>query len=40
MGWQFENLVVHNSKTVWRLLSISPEDMEDPVFQKPWKYAR
>ena len=37
MGLQFENLVVHNRKTVWRLLGISPEEvvMDGPFFQKP-----
>lgn len=39
MGLQFENLVVHNRKTVWKLLGISPEEvvMDGPFFQKPTK---
>lgn len=37
MGLQFENLVVHNRKTLWDMLSISPEEivMEGPFFQNP-----
>ncbi|MCX6990967.1 MAG: ArsR family transcriptional regulator [Chlamydiae bacterium] len=37
MGLQFENLVVHNRKTVLKLLGISPEEvvMDGPFFQKP-----
>ena len=37
MGLQFENLVVHNRKTLWKLLGISPEEivMEGPFFQSP-----
>ncbi len=36
MGLQFENLVVHNRKTLWKMLGISPEEitMEGPFFQK------
>ena len=39
MGLQFENLVVHNRKAVWKLLGISPEEvvMDGPFFQKPTK---
>lgn len=35
MGLQFENLVVHNRKTLWNILGISPEEivMEGPFFQ-------
>lgn len=35
MGLQFENLVLHNWKTVWHLLGISPEEvvMDGPFFQ-------
>lgn len=35
MGLQFENLVVHNRKTLWKMLNISPEEvvMEGPFFQ-------
>jgi hypothetical protein len=35
MGLQFENLVVHNRKTLWKMLGISPEEiiMEGPFFQ-------
>lgn len=35
MGLQFENLVVHNRKTLWKILGISPEEivMEGPFFQ-------
>ncbi|MBF8262715.1 MAG: hypothetical protein HW387_380 [Parachlamydiales bacterium] len=37
MGLQFENLVVHNRSTVWKLLAISPEEvvMDGPFFQNP-----
>lgn len=37
MGLQFENLVVHNRKTLWKILRISPEEivMEGPFFQSP-----
>lgn len=37
MGLQFENLVVHNRKALWKLLGISPEEvvMDGPFFQKP-----
>jgi len=37
MGLQFENLVVHNRKTVWKLVGISPEEviMDGPFFQRP-----
>ncbi|MBS0622263.1 MAG: ATPase [Verrucomicrobia bacterium] len=37
MGLQFENLVTHNRKTVWKLAGISPEEivMEGPFFQRP-----
>jgi AAA+ ATPase superfamily predicted ATPase len=36
MGLQFENLVVHNRKTVWKLLNILPDEivMDGPFFQK------
>ncbi len=39
MGLQFENLVVHNRKTVWKLAGISPEEvvMDGPFFQKSTK---
>jgi hypothetical protein len=39
MGLQFENLVVHNRKTVWKLAGIPPEEivMEGPFYQKPTK---
>ena len=35
MGLQFENLIVHNRKTLWKLLGISQEEivMEGPFFQ-------
>lgn len=35
MGLQFENLVVHNRKTLWKLLGISQEEivMDGPFFQ-------
>lgn len=35
MGLQFENLVVHNRKTLWKILGISQEEivMEGPFFQ-------
>jgi uncharacterized protein len=37
MGLQFENLVIHNRKTLWKILGISPEEivMEGPFFQCP-----
>lgn len=37
MGLQFENLVVHNRKTLWKMMGISPEEivMEGPFFQSP-----
>jgi len=37
MGLQFENLVIHNWRTVWELLDLSAEDivMDGPFFQKP-----
>jgi len=37
MGLQFENLVVHNRKVLWKILGISPEEivMEGPFFQNP-----
>lgn len=37
MGLQFENLVVHNRKTLWKILGISPEEiiMDGPFFQHP-----
>jgi|GEM_PF-1459610 len=37
MGLQFENLVVHNRKTLWKILGIFPEEivMEGPFFQNP-----
>lgn len=42
VGLQFENLVVHNRKTLWKILGISPEEvvMEGPFFQSHTaKYA-
>lgn len=35
MGLQFENLVVHNRKTLWKIINLSPEDilMDGPFFQ-------
>lgn len=35
MGLQFENLVVHNRKTLWKMIGISPEEvvMDGPFFQ-------
>ena len=35
LGLQFENLVVHNSKTLWQMLEITPEKIvaEGPFFQ-------
>jgi phage protein U len=35
MGLQFENLVVHNRKTLWKILGISQQEivMEGPFFQ-------
>jgi len=35
MGLQFENLVVHNRKTLWKMLGISPEEivMDGPFLQ-------
>ncbi len=35
MGLQFENLVVHNRKIIWKLLGITPSDilMDGPFFQ-------
>ena len=37
MGLQFENLVAHNRKTLWNLLSLSPDEiiMDGPFFQNP-----
>ena len=37
MGLQFENLVVHNFKTLWKMLNISEEEvvMDGPFFQSP-----
>ncbi len=37
MGLQFENLVVHNRKTIWKLLGVSSNEvvMDGPFFQKP-----
>lgn len=39
MGLQFENLVVHNRKTLWKLLGLSPEEvvMDGPFFQTSTK---
>ena len=39
MGLQFENLVVHNRKTVLKLIGISPEEvvMDGPFFQRSTK---
>jgi len=39
MGLQFENLVVHNRKTILRLLGISSDEvvMDGPFFQNPTK---
>jgi uncharacterized protein len=35
MGLQFENLVVHNRKIIWKMIGVSPEDvvMDGPFFQ-------
>ena len=35
MGLQFENLVTHNRKIIWKLLNLSPEEiiMDGPFFQ-------
>ncbi len=37
MGLQFENLVIHNCKTLWNILNISVEEivLEGPFFQSP-----
>lgn len=37
MGLQFENLVTHNRKILWKMMDISPEAimMEGPFFQNP-----
>lgn len=37
MGLQFENLVAHNRKALWHLLSLSPDEivMDGPFFQNP-----
>lgn len=37
MGLQFENLVINNSKTLWKRLNIKPDDIvfENPFFQRP-----
>ncbi|MBI2742351.1 MAG: ArsR family transcriptional regulator [Chlamydiales bacterium] len=37
MGLQFENLVVHNFKALWKMLNISVEEivMDGPFFQSP-----
>lgn len=37
MGLQFENLVLHNYKTLWDVLDLSPDDvvMDGPFFQNP-----
>lgn len=42
MGLQFENLVVHNRKTIWKLLGLTPEQvvMDGPFFQKPTNRQR
>src|ERR1700733_5795635 len=39
MGLQFENLIVHNRKTILRLLGISSDEVvtDGPFFQKPTK---
>lgn len=39
MGLQFENLVVHNRKAIWKLVGISTEEvvMDGPFFQKTTK---
>ena len=39
MGLQFENLVTHNRKTLWKMLGITPEEiiMDGPFFQNPTK---
>ncbi len=39
MGLQFENLVIHNRRTIWKLLEIAPEEiiMDGPFFQKATK---
>jgi len=37
MGLQFENLVSHNRKTLWKMIGIPPEEivMDGPFFQNP-----
>ena len=37
MGLQFENLVTHNYKTLWKMLNVSAEEvvMDGPFFQSP-----
>ncbi len=39
MGLQFENLVVHNRRVIWKILGIDPSDivMEGPFFQSHTK---
>jgi hypothetical protein len=39
MGLQFENLVVHNRQSIWKILRIDPSDiiMEGPFFQRHTK---
>lgn len=39
MGLQFENLVTHNRRSLWKLLGIAPEEVitDGPFFQKPTK---
>lgn len=39
MGLQFENLVVHNCKSLWKMIGISAEEvvMDGPFFQNPTK---
>lgn len=39
MGLQFENLIVHNRKILWKMMGVSPEEvvMDGPFFQNPTK---
>lgn len=39
MGFQFENLVIHNRRIIWKILGIDPSDiiMEGPFFQTSTK---
>lgn len=42
MGLQFENLVLHNYQTVWKLLHIAPDEvvMDGAFFQKPTRHRQ